>query len=148
MICIFSFAARWLLPTFAPRTVKKLMTIARTIAVLMLAAVWLAVSTASLIHDALHHGVAGHGAASHGDGFRPTSAASSTVVALDATDAHAATIAACFFCINGPLLLLLSVVAPLVLLLHSFRYRHSRCSWAIAYHRFLLPPLRAPPQFG
>ena len=143
----FLLCGAFVSPYVCSPNVKKLTTIARAVAVLMLTAAWLTASTASLVHDALHHGAGGHGSDSHGHGL-PSVAASSAVAELGAADAHSAAIAGCFFCINGPLLVLLVVAVPVVLLHRFFRCRSPHHSSAIASARFLFPSLRAPPLFG
>ncbi|MBK8910831.1 MAG: hypothetical protein IPM61_05835 [Chlorobi bacterium] len=127
---------------------KKLCTIARAIAMLLFTAAWLVASTASLLHDAIHHGGA-HGSASHHHGQEVWDTAT-TVPQVDAADAitPVSTVAGCFFCVHGSLVLLLAMVATLPFLSFFFQRRFSGCASAIAFHRFLLPSLRAPPQFG
>lgn len=124
--------------------VEKLTTIARTVAKLLLTAAWIVASTANLIHDALHHNGGAPASASHQHGLQ----SSSTAAQVDTPDAHATSaVVGCFFCANGSLLLL-TVVVALLLLPRFFRRSFSNCFSAIAYHRFLLPALRAPPQLG
>ena len=115
---------------------------------LLFTAAWLVASTASLLHDALHHG-GSHGSASHHHGQEVWDTAT-TVPQVDAADAitPVSTVAGCFFCVHGSLVLLLAMVATLPFLSFFFQRRFSGCASAIALHRFLLPSLRAPPQFG
>lgn len=123
---------------------EKLSIIVRTIAILLLTVAWLLASTASLIHTALHDGGV-HDSVSHHHGLQ----FSSTVVQVDTPDTHATSaVIGCFFCINGSLVLLLAVVALFLSLPRFFRHGFSWYFATIAYHRFLLPSLRAPPQLG